>query len=80
MHDLVHVAREVTTDARGAFRIDELVPGPEFKLFRQVKKRAGERTQPVTDRALTVRSGETTDLGDLAVKTVPEGDGDGGTP
>jgi RNA polymerase sigma factor (sigma-70 family) len=71
MHEHVHRATpRAVTDANGTFRIDGLIPGVPFKLDHHRAGRAPLRANPLVE-PLTVRPGETLDLGDCKVKPPP---------
>ncbi len=78
-----HRNEETVTDAGGAFTIDGMIPGLEFKLFRQAKphgRRAVMRRVDawmlLVEKAFKVQSGEILDVGDIKVLADRGNDGD----
>jgi hypothetical protein len=66
--------RQVVTGPDGAFVVDRVLPGLPFDLaFRRQRQRFSPAEKP---EALTVGSGETKDLGDLAVEPRRDGNGE----
>jgi RNA polymerase sigma factor (sigma-70 family) len=76
IHDVAHRANRVVTDAGGAFRIDELIPGLEFKLFYQRGKPTFDGTNTVLDKTLRVSPAAPLDLGDVKLKPAPPNNGE----
>jgi RNA polymerase sigma factor (sigma-70 family) len=72
VHEFVHRAKQVVTDANGAFQIDELIPGVGFTLYHHRAKQASLRSQKI-DKTFKVQPGESLNLGDLPTKPAPEG-------
>jgi hypothetical protein len=68
IHDHVHRAKQVVTDADGAFRFEELIPGLGFKLYHHRGKPRYDGSGLVSDKAVQVSPGQTLDLGDLTPK------------
>jgi hypothetical protein len=72
VYEFPHHTRQVVTDARGTFRVDELVGGVGFKLYLPPRKGASD-LRPVTDAVFKVEPGRTRDLGALKLKAAAEG-------
>jgi hypothetical protein len=69
VHQVIHRAKQIVSDANGTFTLDDLIPEQNVELsFRQVKRtfiwaaKAGEAT------ILKLKSGECRDLGDVRLK------------
>jgi RNA polymerase sigma factor (sigma-70 family) len=66
MHrEFVHRSKQVVTDTRGVFVIDELIPGLEFRLFRHSGKRAFEGFRKLADTTFQVEPGRILDVGTI---------------
>jgi RNA polymerase sigma factor (sigma-70 family) len=77
VHEYIHRAKQVVTDAQGAFQIDDLIPEVELKLYyHRPNERNLERSRTVTDNTFKVHPGERLDLGGLQPKRAPRYDGD----
>jgi hypothetical protein len=72
IHNVVHQAKHIVTDADGAFTLDELVPELKFALSFRSGKRKFERETKPAKAAIQVKPGETLDLGAIKLKRVPE--------
>jgi RNA polymerase sigma factor (sigma-70 family) len=76
IHNVVHHAKQIVTDANGAFALDDLVPEQKFELsFRHGKQKFERATKPA-DAAIQVKSGERRDLGAIKLQQVPEKKGE----
>ncbi|HTU91599.1 MAG TPA: carboxypeptidase-like regulatory domain-containing protein, partial [Gemmataceae bacterium] len=72
VHNTIHRAKQIVTDATGAFTLDELIPQLKFELsFRQGKRRFQRETKPA-DSAVQVKPGECRDLGAIKLKRIAE--------
>jgi protocatechuate 3,4-dioxygenase beta subunit len=67
VHNVVHHARPIVTDANGDFTVDELIPEQKLELSFQFGKRKFERTPKLANPAIEVKSGEVRDLGAIMV-------------
>jgi len=76
IHDYVHRAKWTVTDANGAFRIDELIPGLPFDLYHHRSKRPSPNGKKVLNKTVTVRPAAPLDLGDIKLKAAPQDDGE----
>jgi 5-hydroxyisourate hydrolase-like protein (transthyretin family) len=76
VHEHVHRATQVVTDAGGSFVIDDLIPGPGFHLYFWKGRHEYGNVKKATDKTLRVKAGETLDLGELKVRPPAEGAGE----
>jgi hypothetical protein len=72
VHRLIHEAKQIVTDATGAFTLDELIPEVKFEFTIHRRKRRFERETKSADSALQVKPGECRDLGVLKLKPLPD--------
>jgi RNA polymerase sigma factor (sigma-70 family) len=68
MHQLIHAAKQVVTDAAGAFTLDELIPDLKFDLSIHRGKRRFERETKSDEATIQVKPGECRSLGDIRAK------------
>jgi RNA polymerase sigma factor (sigma-70 family) len=66
--NFAHRDRQIVTYANGAFRIDDVIPGPGFQFYHYRQNKNPFRAQKVADRTWSVKPGETLDVGDLKAK------------
>jgi RNA polymerase sigma factor (sigma-70 family) len=76
VHELVHEAKLIVTDARGAFTLDELIPEREFKLTFRRGRRYFQREATAGEATIQVKPGQTRELGALKLKEAGEKDGE----
>jgi hypothetical protein len=72
MHRDIHEAKQIVTDAAGAFTIDELIPDLTFELSVQHGKRRFEREIKSAGSAIQVKPGECRDLGAIQLKPISQ--------
>ncbi|MHB1426492.1 MAG: carboxypeptidase-like regulatory domain-containing protein [Gemmataceae bacterium] len=71
-HNIIYHAKEIVTDAKGAFRIDDLISDQKLEYSFHSGKRKFERTPRLVNPAVEVKAGECRDVGALKVKRTPE--------
>ncbi len=76
IHKEVYRAKQIVTDAKGAFLFEDLIPEQKFELSFHRGKRKFERTPKLVNSAIEVKAGECRDLGAIKVKLVPEQGGE----
>jgi hypothetical protein len=76
VHGVVYKAKQVVTDAAGAFAADDLIPGLKFELSFRRGKRTFERETKPADPTAQVKPGECRDLGEIQLRPAPEGAGE----
>jgi RNA polymerase sigma factor (sigma-70 family) len=64
VHAFVHGAKPVVTDAKGAFLIDEVIPGLDFQLWRRFANKRSGYGQSLVEK-VTLEAGRTKDLGNI---------------
>ncbi len=69
---LIHRAKQVVTDAAGAFTLDDLIPDLKFDLSIHRGKQRFERETKADKAMIQVKPGECCDLGTLKLKRVGE--------
>lgn len=70
IHNVIHRAKQIVTDANGGFRLDELIPGQKFALsFRQGKRNFERQAKAGEATHIEVKLGECRDLGEVRVKS-----------
>jgi RNA polymerase sigma factor (sigma-70 family) len=68
VHNVIHHAKQIVTDANGAFALDELIGGVKFNLsFRQDQRTYERETKPAAGMD-EVTPGKTLDLGEIRTK------------
>jgi RNA polymerase sigma factor (sigma-70 family) len=72
IHNCVHRAKQIVSDDRGAFALDDLIPEQKFELSFQHGTRKFERTPKLVNPAIEVKAGESHDLGTLKLKRIVE--------
>jgi RNA polymerase sigma factor (sigma-70 family) len=76
VHAVVHKAKQVVSDAAGAFVADGVIPGLKFELaFHRAEQKFGREPKPA-DPTTQVKAGESRDLGEIRVRPVRAGHGD----
>jgi RNA polymerase sigma factor (sigma-70 family) len=68
IHVVIPKAKEIVTDANGAFALDDVIPELKFQLSIGRGKRRFERITKPAETTIQVKPGETLDLGDVRVK------------
>jgi RNA polymerase sigma factor (sigma-70 family) len=76
VHEAVHEAKRIVSDARGAFALDELIPGLKFKLSFHRGKSYFEPEEKPAEVAIVVEPGESRDLGAIRLKQLSENPGE----
>jgi hypothetical protein len=76
VHGVIYEARQVVTDANGAFTLDDLIPEMKFSLSFRRGKRGFEREPKPADATAQVKAGDCRDLGEIRLKLVPEREGE----
>ncbi|HEY7154362.1 MAG TPA: sigma-70 family RNA polymerase sigma factor [Gemmataceae bacterium] len=76
IHRAVYHAKQIVTDANGAFTLDDLISEQKFELSFRHDKRIFEHATKPADAAIQVKPGECRDLGAIKVKLVPEKTGE----
>jgi hypothetical protein len=72
IHKIVPKAKQVVTDATGAFTLADLIPEQKFVLsFSHGKRKFERRTKP-TDAMILVKPGECRNLGAIELRPIPE--------
>jgi hypothetical protein len=69
MHAYIHLANAVTTDSKGLFIIDEVIPGMDFQLWPRSPK--GGRDWKAFVMKVKAESGQTLDVGDVRLRGSP---------
>ena len=72
VHNAIYRARQMETDAKGAFAFDELIPELKFELTFRHGRRRFERQSKPADVVIEVKPGEHRELGAIKLKRVPE--------
>jgi hypothetical protein len=68
IHQQIHLAKQVVTDAAGSFTVDDLIPDLTFELSAYRGKRQFEREEKTPESAIRVKPGECRDLGGIKLK------------
>jgi RNA polymerase sigma factor (sigma-70 family) len=76
IHNVVHHAKQIVTDANGAFALDDLVPEQKFELSFHHGKRKFEHATKPAEAAIQVKSGERRDVGAIKLQQVAEKKGE----
>jgi RNA polymerase sigma factor (sigma-70 family) len=72
VHEVIHKAKQIATDATGAFTLDELIPELKFELsFRLGKRRFECETKPA-EATIQVKPGACRDVGAITVKRIAD--------
>jgi hypothetical protein len=76
IHGIAYRAKQIVTDAAGAFTVDDLIPDQKFELSFHRSKLKFQREPKPADATIQVKSGETRDLGAIKLKRAPEKEGE----
>ena len=76
IHDIAYRAKQIVTDVAGAFTLDDLIPDQKFELSFHRGKLKFQREPKPADATISVKSGETRDLGAIRLKRAPEKEGE----
>jgi RNA polymerase sigma factor (sigma-70 family) len=76
IHGVVYHAKQIVTDAAGAFTLDDLIPDQKLELSFHHGKMKFQREPKPADATIQVKSGETRDLGAIKLKRAPEKEGE----
>lgn len=68
VHNTVHQARQIVSDAEGVFTFEDVIPGQKCELSFQRGKRKFARVQKLAHPAIEVKSGECRDVGAIELK------------
>jgi RNA polymerase sigma factor (sigma-70 family) len=68
IHQQIHLAKQVVTDAAGSFTADGLIPELMFELSAYRGKRQFEREEKTPEAAIQVKPGECRDVGAIKLK------------
>jgi len=72
IHGVVYRAKQIVTDAAGVFALNDLIPDQKFELSFHHGKMKFQREPKPADATISVKSGETRDLGAIKLKRAPE--------
>ncbi len=76
VHNIIPHAKQIVTDAKGAFAVDDLIPQQKFELGFRQGKRKFERTPKLVNPAVEVKPGECRDMGAIKLKLLAEEPGE----
>ncbi len=76
IHGIVYRAKQIVTDAAGAFTLDDVIPDQKFELAFHRGKLKFQREAKPADATVQVKSGETRDLGAIKLKRTPDKEGE----
>jgi hypothetical protein len=72
VYNAIHKAKQIATDADGAFAFEELIPEMKFELSFRRGKRRFERQMKPAEATVSLKPGECRDVGALKLKLLPE--------